>query len=64
METKEIQPIVSLFGHIKLESKRTRRTERGDFIDRMTERINADRDGVKYKKLTMCFWYYCKNIQK
>ena len=59
---KEIQPIASLFGHIKLESKRTRRTERGDFAERILERINADRDGVKYKKLTIQRMSYILSI--
>jgi len=57
METNEViksaLPISNLFGHIVLESKRSRRTERGDFTERMLERINADRDGIKYKKLSI-----------
>ena len=48
---KPIVQIKDLFGHIVLESKRTRRTEKGDLLNFFLERINADRDGVKYKKL-------------
>ena len=62
METKEIQPISSLFGHIKLESKKSRRTERSDFMERFLERINSDRDGVKYKKLTIQRMSYILSI--
>jgi len=53
MENKPIQQIGSLFSHIHLENKRSRRTERGDLIERFMDRINSDRDGVKYKKLTI-----------
>lgn len=35
--------------------KKSRRTERGDFIDTFTAKLNAERDGVKYKKLKKSF---------
>ena len=55
MENRPIQPISNLFGHIVLESKRTHRSERGDLITYFLEKINSDRDGVKYKKLTVSY---------
>lgn len=54
MRFKYMQTITDIFGGLSFPApvKKSRRTERGDFLDTFTARINAERDGVKYKKFT------------
>jgi hypothetical protein len=36
-------------------TKKSRRTERGDLVTAFTERLNKDRQGTKYKPLTIAY---------
>ena len=48
-----MEHIATLFGERRLPPKKTKRTERGDLLEWFAVELNHDRDGVKYKKLTV-----------
>lgn len=48
-----MQHIGSLFSKREAPIVQDRRTERGELLSWFTENINAERDGVKYKKLSI-----------
>lgn len=51
----EIKTTKDLFNNYRIISTKTHRSERGDLITTFTERLNQEREGTKYKPLSLSY---------